>query len=232
MKRIRLDLFICMIITTALFAGIWFVGDKIGLFDIVFDGIGNMVDSTQDVPDGEVGGYATEDTPRVSTIEELVIMAQKDKTFTIETSAVKYYNYGLLTGEEYEWRILTLDDDKAIALKLNTEKIQDSKTLGINILPVGKVVMEEPEILEEMGEMLSDSAVTCIADAYIDMDGEAKSTYISFGMKSAMLIIGIVTMILPIVLFALYMVTIFWVHSLFVKKGIFPPVFPNKRDSF
>lgn len=229
MKRIRLDLFICMIIATALFAGIWFAGDKIGLIDMAFDKIGNLVDSTEDVPDGEVGGYATEDTPRVSTTQEMVNMAQENKTFTVETSAVKYSNYGLLTGEEYEWRILKLDDGRAIALKLNTEKIQDSNTRGINILPVGKVVLEEPEILDDMADMLSDTDVVYITDAYVDMDGEAKSTYISAGMKSAMMIIGIATMLIPIALFALYIVTIFWIHSLFVKKGIFPPVFPNKK---
>ncbi len=229
MKRIRLDLFICMIIATALFAGIGFVGAKIGIIDIVFDKIGNLVDNTQDVPDGEVGGYATKDTPRVSTIQEMVNMAQEDKTFTVETSAVKYSNYGLLTGEEYEWRILKLDDGRAIALRLNTEKIQDSNTRGINILPVGKVVVEEPEILDDMADMLSDTDVVYITDAYVDMDGEAKATYISTGMKSAMVIIGIATMLIPIALFALYIVTIFWIHSLFVKKGIFPPVFPNKK---
>lgn len=229
MKRIRLDLFICMIIATALFAGIWYVGDKIGLFEIVFNKIGNIVNGTQDVPDGEVGGYATEDTPRVSTIQEMIAMAQENKTFTIETYAAYYYNYGLLTGKEYEWRILKLSDDKAIALRLNSEKIQDGKTLGINILPVGKVVLEEPEILDDMADMLSDSAVTYIADAYVDMDGEAKSTYISPDMKVAMLVIGIISVSAPIVLFVLYMVTIFWIHSLFVKIGIFPPVFPNRK---
>lgn len=86
MRKIRLDLFICMIIAGVLFAGIWFVGDKIGLFDIVFEGIGTMVDGSQDVPDGEVGGYATEDTPRVSTMQEVVAMARAGKTFDA------YYN--------------------------------------------------------------------------------------------------------------------------------------------
>ena len=229
MKRIRLDLFICMIIATALFAGIWFVGDKIGLLEMVFDKIGNIVDRTQDVPDGEVGGYATEDTPRVSTIQEMVNMAQENKTFTVETSAVKYSNYGLLTGKEYEWRILKLDDGGAIALKLNTEKIQDSNSRGINILPVGKVVLEEPEILDDMADRLSGTDVVYITDAYVDMDGEAKATYISAGMKSAMVTIGISSMITPIVLFVLYIVTTLWIHSLFVKKGIFSPVFPNKK---
>ena len=89
--------------------------------------------------------------------------------------------------------------------------------------------MEEPEILDDMADMLSDTDVVYITDAYVDMDGEAKATYISTGMKSAMVIIGIATMLIPIALFALYIVTIFWIHSLFVKKGIFSPVFPNKK---
>lgn len=229
MRGVRLDLFICMIIAGALFAGIWFVGDKIGLLELVFDGIEAMVDGSKDVPDGEVGGYATEDTPCVSTVQELAVMAQEGKTFTIETSSGKYSNYGVLSGTDYDWHILELDDGRAIALKLNTKKIQDSESSWKNILPVGKIVPEEPEILEDMAEMLSDSSLVYISDAYIDMDGEAKTTYISGGMKAAILIMGIGVMVMPIALFVLYIAAILWIHSLFVKKGIFPPVFPNRN---
>ena len=156
-------------------------------------------------------------------------MANMEQTFTVETSTVKYSNYGVLTGAEYDWRILTLDDGSAFAVKLNSKKIQDGEALGENILPVGKVVLEEPEILEKAKEMLEGSGKTLIYDAYIDMDGEAKATYISGGMKTAMLIMGIGSMIMPFVLFAVYIAATLWVHSIFVKKGIFPPVFANRN---
>lgn len=230
MRSIRIDLFICMVIATALFAGIFFVGDKLDLMEKIFDGLEAVVNDTKDVPDGEVGGYATDDTLRVSNVEELAAAVQEGKTFTVETSAVMYSNYGVFTGDNYDWRILKLDDDVCFAVKLNTKKIQNGDDISTKILPVGKLVEEAPGALEDMKEELADANIAgFIVDVYIDMDGEANSTYVSPNTNTVMIVLSVVMSALPLVLFVLYMVTIFAIHSIFVKKGIFPPVFPNKK---
>lgn len=227
-KGIRLDLFICMIIAAVIFAGIWFVGDKLGVGDKLLSGADTLVAGGKDVPDGEIGGYATDDTPRISTVEELVAVAQEGKTFTVETRAVKYLNYGTFVGENYEWRILKLNDGRAMAVKLNKDKIQENDS-GTHILPVGKMVLEQPGALEDMREAVSGTDTALVVDAYIDMDGEAKATYMSIGQRVAMVVINVLMVVLPIVMFVLYIVSVFAIHSIFVKKGIFSPVFPNKN---
>ncbi len=229
-RKIRLDLFICMLIAMAIFAGIGYVGGKLGVVDKVIDAVGTALDGSRDVPDGEVGGYATDDTPRASTMKDLVELAENNQTFTIETEATKYLNYGTFVGEDYEWRVLKLDDDVAMAVKLNVDKIQDAEDSYDNILPVGRIIREEPGALDEMREMLSDGDVNFIVDAYIDMDGEANSTYISPNQQSAMMIAGVLMAGVPLLVFVLFMVTIFAIHAIFVKMGIFPPVFA-KRES-
>ena len=230
MRRIRLDLFICMLLATALFAGIFFVGDKLDLMEKFFDGLETVVTGTKDVPDGEVGGYATADTLRVSNVEELAAAAQEGKTFTVETSSVKYTNFGVFTGDNYDWRILKLDDGVCFAVKLNTKKIQNGDELSTKILPVGKLVEEAPGALEDMKEELEGADIAgFIVDVYIDMDGEANSTYVSPNTNTVMIVLSVVMSALPLLLFVLYMVTIFAIHSVFVKKGIFPPVFPNMK---
>lgn len=225
--RIRFDLFICMVIAGALFAAVWFVGDKLQLNKGVYDVISNIVDVSEEVSDGEVGGYPTQDTPIVSNMQEVAMMAQAGKSFSIEISTARLAKYGVLNGKEYDWRILELADGGYIAAKVNSKKIQDSEMVGNYILPVGKVVMEEPEVLDEMIELLTGSTGIYVPDAYIDMDGEAKTSYISPGMETAMIIMTIISMVKPYILFALYIIAVLWIHSLFAKKGIFPPIFPK-----
>lgn len=229
-RGVRLDLFICMLLAALMFWGIWQVADYFGVLEKAFDAIGNAVSEEKEVADGEVGGFATEDTPIVSTMEEISQMAQDGKVFTIETTRMKYTNYGVFQGGNYDWRILRLEGNYAIAVKLNTKKIKRGENIDDMTLPVGQVIPEAPAALDEMQKCIEGTDDTLIIDAYIDMDGEAKATYISSTMQATMIIIWIISAVIPLLLFALYIVSVLWIHSFFAKRGIFPPVFPGREN--
>lgn len=227
-RGVRLDLFICMIIVTAIFWGLFNLSEKLGVLDMAFDVIGTFVEGGHNVADGEVGGRATSDTPRANSMQDLVEFSQRGQTFTIETSAVKYYNYGTFVADNYEWRILKIDDNNAMAVKLNVDNIQDTNGFNDKILPVGRIVVEQPGALNEMQEMVSGQDFTLVSTAYIDMDGEAKKTYISPMLQGSMILITLAGPVLGILAFVIYILAIFGVHAIFVKLGVFPPVFTPK----
>ncbi len=227
-RGVRLDLFICMIIVTAIFWGLFTLTEKLGVLDTAFDVIGTLVDGGNNVADGEVGGRATPNTPRATSMQDLVEFSQRGQTFTIETSAVKYYNYGTFVADNYEWRILKIDDNNAMAVKLNVDNIQDTNGFNDKILPVGRIVVEQPGALDEMQKMVSGEDFTLITTAYIDMDGEANKTYISPMLQGSMILITLAGPLFGILAFVIYILAIFGVHAIFVKLGIFPPVFTPK----
>lgn len=227
-RGVRLDLFICMIIVTAIFWGLFTLTEKLGVLDIAFDAIGTLVDGGSNVADGEVGGRATPNTPRATSMQDLVEFSRRGQTFTIETRAVEYYNYGTFVADNYEWRILEIDDNNAMAVKLNIDNIQDTNGFNDKILPVGRIVVEQPGALDEMQEMVSGEDFTLITNAYIDMDGEANATYISPMLQGSMILITLAGPVMGILAFVIYILSIFGVHAIFVKLGIFPPVFRSK----
>ena len=227
-RGVRLDLFICMIIVTAIFWGLFTLTEKFGVLDLAFDAIETLVDGSSNVEDGEVGGRATPDTPRATSMQDLVEFSQRGQTFTIQTSAVKYLNYGTFVGDNYEWRILKIDDNNAMAVRLNTDNIQNANGFNDKILPVGRIVVEEPGALDEMREMVSGQDFTLITTAYIDMDGEANKTYLSPMLQGSMVLLTFAGPVLGILAFVIYILAIFGVHAIFVKLGIFPPVFTPK----
>lgn len=229
-RGVRLDLFICMIIVTAIFWGLFTLTEKLGVLDIAFDAIGGLVEGSNNVEDGEVGGRATSTTPRATSMQDLVEFSQRGQTFTIETRSVKYYNWGTFVGDNYEWRILEIDDNNAMAVKLNVDNIQDTNGFNDKILPVGRIVVEQPGALDEMLDMVSGADVNLITTAYIDMDGEANKTYVSPMLQGSMILITLAGPVLGIVVFALYILAIFGVHAIFVKLGVFSPVFHRKGE--
>ena len=227
-RGVRLDLFICMIIVGAIFVGIFTVTEKLGVLDTAFDVIGTLVDGSKKVADGEVGGKATPKTPRASSMEDVVKLSQQGKAFTIETGSVNYYNYGTFVGDNYEWRILEIDDDNAMAVRLNTNNIQDGDSVYTEILPVGRVVFEAPGALEEMQEAIRGEDIAFVTNAYIDMDGKANATYINPMMQSTMILVTLAGPIFGLLAFILYILAVLGVHAIFVKLGLFPPVFTPK----
>ncbi len=230
MRRMRFDLFICFFLTLLIGYGIITIGEKAGFAEWLGSAASKAVNShIQEVPDGEVGGYATKDTPRVQTLEDLQLAAEKNQVFTVETNAVKYYNMGTFEGDNYEWRILELDDGSCFAVRLNTSRIAEAEDSFETILPVGKLVLSPPEALEEMKAAMEKMDGTFYIDAYIDMDGEANTTYISPSMENFMVFNSFLLTLAPVIVVALIILGTFGIHRIFVKLNIFPPVFAGRK---
>lgn len=227
-RRMRLDLFICFVIALAIYSGMFLVAEKLH----ITERIGNVISSVghsriQEVPDGEVGGYATDDVTRVYSADDLVNCVMEGKTFTTEVSPVKYYNMGTFVGDNYEWRILKLDDGSCFAVRINSDKIIENGTK--HILPVGRVVEEEPEVLDEMMRAMENAEGNFCTNVYIDMDGEANAskTGVAFGVVK---IIGFVMLaFIPFLAFAVLILLVFGIHRIFVECHVFPPVFQNGK---
>ncbi len=224
-KRIRLDLFLCMLLVCALYAGLWFVADKFDIIEKATNAFVGVLEPDAVVTDnGEVGGYPLADTPCVTNLEELSQYAQ---CFTMEMSVTRYLNNGSINGGEYFWRILRIDN-ALIAARINENALQKDEEEKNYLLPVGKVVMEEPEIIEDMKRRYEGGSYLVITNAYIDMDGEANSTYVSPLGQSAMLGAFVCAGLIGLFLFVLYIVLVFAVHAVFCKLGIFPPLFRKR----
>lgn len=181
----------------------------------VFD----SVDTSNPVADGEVGGKPTEDTFVVSTYEDLQIAMENDYLFTVEMS---YIYYGGFTGSNYEWKVVKIDDFYFLALinmenKVEIDKLHDKS-------PVCRIVKEASEVQDKLVERIGEKAVT---GYYLDMDGAAKSTYIS---KSDKRLIGIIYLLLGIgflMIIPLMIVLTFWflhlmdrVYEMIVEKKV------------
>ena len=219
-RGVRLDLFICMLLAAGVFYLVWLAGTKI---EAKVEEKKAVVE-TVDFANAETGLGAGEDIPRVTSFEEL--SAYRD-CFTIEMTTSRYYNYGTFEGDEYVWRAIKLDDDTVIAARVNEDNVQTTEDFDV-ILPIGKIVEEEPEVIDDIVECLEGKAVNYVPDAYIDMDGEADSTVKKEAITmTAMLLISLV----PFVLFVVYILLVFGIHAIFCKLGIFPPVFNKKRSA-
>lgn len=222
-RRIRLDLAICMFLAFLVCAGVFKVWewtcDK-GFYDGFFAMFeGNKVE----IAEGETGGYPTEDTPRVNSFSELMTYAD---SFTMEVDAVRLYNYGTISGESADWRIMRLDDDVMVALKVNEDNIQKTED-GKLLLPVGEIVLETPEIIDELEDTANGKGYSWASDGYIDMLGEAKQSTVSEPLAQGVMV---AISLLPVVFFAIYMVLVFGIHAIFCKMGIFPPVFAKREQ--
>ena len=222
-RRVRLDLLICMFLAFLVCAGVFKVWEwtcEKGVYDGLF---ALFEEEKVEIPEGEIGSYATDETPRVTCFDEL---ATYENGFTMEVNAVRLYNYGTISGETADWRMMRLDDDVMVALKVNEDNIQKTSD-GKLLLPVGEVVYGEPEIIDELEETATRNGYDWLTDGYIDMLGEAKQSTVSEPISQGiMLLIGC----LPVVFFAIYIALVFGIHAVFCKMGIFPPVFTPKEQ--
>lgn len=225
----RWDMAVCLVLMMLTVIGLIKLDDKTEFVNKALDKAFNMLESSSDqvtdVPDGEVGGYATEDLPRLSSEEEL---RDSEGYFTMEMTAVHLYNMGTVRGEENDFNIVKLDNDRLVAIKLNKEKIKEVKDGNTTklILPTGVCVYEDSEAYVLMWKW--NEKYDIVDDFYIDMDGEAnysKAVSADMMMGGAVAIEGI----MPIVAFAMMIGIILLYHMIGVKIGIFPPIFERKK---
>lgn len=224
-KRMRWDMAVCLMLMSLTVLGIIKLNDKTEFLNKALDRMEPYLNQVTEVPDGEIGGYATEDLPRLETEEEL---RESDGYFTMEMTAVHLYNMGTVMGKENCWNVVKLDSGSLVAIKLNKNKLQEVKDGSRDklILPTGVCVHEDSEAYALMRKWNGNYEV--VDDFYIDMDGMAdySTTVLSNKMMGILMVIEC---IMPIVAFAGMIGTIFFYHWIGVKIGIFPPIFNRKK---
>ncbi len=219
-RGVRLDLFICMVLAALIFYGVY----QGGAFVVERVSAAKDAQEVQVQVGNEVGYAPSEDVPVVETFQEL---AEHSDRFAMAMNEAALYSNGTITGENYEWRFVEIED-YIIAARVNMDNITDAPNSSSKImLPVGRVIVEEPEILGEMRERFEGDG-TIIVDAYIDMDGEANTTVVPFYQNFLTTFGMILIALVPILLFAAYIGAVFGIHAIGYKIGIFPPVFKKK----
>lgn len=223
--RLRGDMAICFALTILCVIGISKLDEKTGFFERGFDAVEEALstDSSKVVPDGEIGGFATEDTLRINPEEDA--LRNTNGAFTMEVNYVDVINRGTVTGNEYEWHMMELENGKLVAIRINFDKIQDVQKGNFNnaVLPVGVCVYSEDcEAYHLIRQRWNDCEV--IDDFYIDMDGEAGySKTIPQGIVMGILVA--IHILIPILIFGLLLGLTLLFHRIGYRLGIFPPLF-------
>lgn len=170
------------------------------------------------VADGDVGGRAGVDIPRIQSVKELL---GKEK-FTIVSHGIEYCNRGAgYHNGDYTYAV-TLASGEVVAAVINMENVQydgDYYTSD-QTLPVGRVVYEDLTKDEYFMNQIQHGGELSRTDFYIDMRGEggkvSQETYTGHYAD----IVQVVTVLICFPLF----------HALGAKLGLFPFFFtPRKR---
>lgn len=232
--RMRWDMAICFFLAVATIVGLFKLDEKTKFSDKVFHVISSIKlpgEGNKDVSDGEVGGYATDDLPVLETEEEI---RDCDGYFTIKMTLSEFYDMYTVPAqkENYEYKVIELENNKLLAVKLNKAKVQkvekDNRT--IVTLPTGVCVYEDSEVYEKMKKWYEEYDI--IDDFYIDMDGKAKSNQIANSISTGEMIFFIFMEVgLPVLFMAFAIGVVLLYHVIGVKIGIFPPLrLKNKED--
>lgn len=219
MRRIRSDLFICLLLAIGICFGLYKLGDSTGIILKLFDSFDNK--KVVEIPTDEVGGIASDELPVVTTLAE---MKKADSNFTMKMPYVSYLNFGTIDDSEYHYRVLKIEDSSTVIVaRVNSDNLQ--KEGEYYTLPAGTLVHETPGVADLLIDRYGDRYKT-ITDYYIDMDGIAGTSKINSGFMAFSLII---TAVIPFVAFLLFMLLIFGLHAIGVKIGIFPPIFHRTK---
>ena len=169
------------------------------------------------VADGDIGGRAGSDIPRVQSVEELL---RQDK-FTIVSPGIEYRNRGAGYHNGVYTYSVTLPSGELVAAVINMENVQQEGDYytSDHILPVGRVVYDDLTKDKYFMQQIQYGGELSRTDFYIDMRGEGgKVSQESYNDHYA----DIVQVITVLVCFPIF-------HSVGAKLGLFPFFFTPKK---
>lgn len=207
MTKIRIDFVPCLLIGGLLCALTIFAGRK-------YVEIADERYETQELPQGEVGGEPSEDTPIVESIAQM----QQNDIFYVVTDDENYDMYHLFYDNK-EWNALVLPSGEVVCVRSNVKATHTVDGFKKQT-PVGKIVpFEIPEtLINQLADERKDMEFSDTS-FYVDMFGDALDTAneddIEFKFNMAAVI--------------LFWVGTFGSHMIGAKIGILPPVFPKKK---
>lgn len=162
------------------------------------------------VADGEIGGRAGTDVPRVRSVEELL----RQERFTIVSPGIEYRNRGAgYHNGDYAYAV-TLPSGEVVAAVINMESVQQEGDYytSDHTLPVGQVVYNDLTKDEAFLNQIQYGGELSRTDFYVDMRGKGgKVTQEDYSEHYAG-IVQVATLFLSFPLF----------HSLGAHLGIFP----------
>ncbi len=170
------------------------------------------------VEEGEIGGFAKEDTKRAESVEDLL----KYETFTIVSPGIEYRNKGAGYYKGYYMYAVTLPSGEKVAAKIKNDSVKhsgDSIYSGDSILPVGKIVKENLEKEETFLNQIEYKEPLSRHDFYIDMVGNGGIVSEEDYVKTPVLMTQVLTVFATFPIF----------HALGAKIGIFPYFFAPKK---
>ncbi len=169
------------------------------------------------VADGDIGGRAGKDIPRVQNVDELL----RQEKFTIVSPGIEYRNRGAGYHNGVYMYSVTLPSGELVAAVINMENVQQEGDYytSDHILPVGEVVYDDLAADKYFMQQIQYGGELSRTDFYIDMRGEGgKVSQEAYNDHYA----DIVQVITVLVCFPLF-------HSIGAKLELFPFFFTPKR---
>lgn len=208
MTKIRMDFVPCLLIGAALFAMMTFAGKK-------YVEIANERYETQELPEGEIGGEPSEDTPLVSNIAEM----KENDTFYALTEDTQFFMYYLFYDDK-DWKAIELPSGEVICARVNYDACHDVDSYRYVQLPVGKIVpFDMPDTLvSQLADERKDMEFTDTS-FYVDMYGARLDSPDEDEIEFRCNMIGLI----------LFWVGTFGSHMIGAKIGILPPIFPKRK---
>lgn len=208
MTKIRMDFIPCLLIGGLLLGLVTFAGNK-------YLESANEKYDTQEIPEGEIGGAPSADTPQVGSIAE---MKQND-LFYVVTEDFNYEMYHLFYDDK-EWNALELPSGEVVCVRSNSHASETVDGYKIQT-PVGCIVSFD--VPDSLADQLDDERGMTFSDTsfYVDMMGGRLEAPDDDEIKFRFDALSVL---------AFFLGTIFS-HMLGAKIGILPPVFPKRKKS-
>ena len=169
------------------------------------------------VADGEIGGKARADIPRIQSVEELL----KEERFTIVSPGIEYRNRGAGYHNGVYTYAVTLPSGEVIAAVINMENVQQEGDYytSDHTLPVGQVVYDDLSKEEYLKKQIQYGGELSRTDFYVDMRGNGGTVSQEDYTGHYAGIVQVATIFISFPLF----------HSFGAHLGIFPFFITPKR---
>ena len=163
-RRVRFDIWLCMLLAFGVSLG------AAKVTEWIVPHFYQEYTEEHKVADGDIGGLAGADIPRVQTVEELL----REEKFTIVSPGIEYRNRGAGYHNGVYTYSVTLPSGELVAAVINMENVQQEGEYytSDHILPVGKVVYDDLTKDKAFLQQIQYGGELSRTDFYIDMRGE------------------------------------------------------------
>lgn len=211
-RRLSFDAWVCLALAFVVALGVGFVAEKLAVRNYA-----QQVEEHKPV-DGQIGGQAGEDVFRAQSVDDLLA----HDTFTVVSPGIQYRNRGSGFYDGRYFQALTLPSGELVAAWINGESVQftgEDIFSGDNILPLGRVVMEDLTGNQTFLDQIQHSEPLSRTDFYVDMVGDTAVMDEEQATQTPKIVAQVVTVL---VLFPVF-------HMLGSKLGLWEAYFSFRK---